>query len=108
MLILSYRLRSIDFSNKTYGEVNVTTDSLIEPGSTIKPILDYSPLFMEREGVNYGPGSILRDENINSIYCAGYSGACSLNNVTNRFYGNKFIAIRNHNLAHFIYYHYFR
>ena len=79
---------SADFSNSTYGELNVATDALIEPGSSIKPILDYSPLFMEREGVNYGPGSILRDENINKLYCAGYSGECSLTNATNTFYGD--------------------
>lgn len=79
---------SIDFFNATYGEVNATTDSLIEPGSTIKPILDYSPLFMEREGINYGPGSILKDENINKLYCSGYSGSCSLTNATGTFYGN--------------------
>ncbi|MDO5480205.1 MAG: transglycosylase domain-containing protein [Candidatus Saccharibacteria bacterium] len=79
---------SIDFNNPTYGELNATTDSLIEPGSTIKPILDYSSLFMQREGVNYGPGSILKDENINKIYCAGYSGKCSLTNATGQFYGN--------------------
>ena len=79
---------SIDFFNPTYGELNVTTDSLIEPGSTIKPILDYAPLFMQREGINYGPGSILKDENINSIYCAGNTRGCSLANVTNRFYGD--------------------
>ena len=79
---------SVDFFNPTYGELNVTTDSLIEPGSSIKPILDYAPLFQEREGINYGPGSILRDENINRLYCAGYSGACSLTNATGTFYGN--------------------
>lgn len=79
---------SIDFFNTTYGEVNATTDSLIEPGSTIKPILDYSPLFMQRDGINYGPGSILKDENINSLYCAGYSGSCSMTNATGTFYGN--------------------
>lgn len=79
---------SIDFNNPTYGELNATTDSLIEPGSTIKPILDYSPLFMQREGINYGPGTILKDENINSLYCAGYSGSCSLTNATGSFYGN--------------------
>ncbi|MBR3324113.1 penicillin-binding protein [Candidatus Saccharibacteria bacterium] len=79
---------SIDFNNPTYGELNATTDSIIEPGSTIKPILDYSPLFMQREGINYGPGSILKDENINKIYCAGYSGSCSLTNATGSFYGD--------------------
>ena len=79
---------SIDFFNASYGEVNATTDSLIEPGSSIKPILDYAPLFMQREGVNYGPGSVLKDENINSLYCAGYSGSCSLSNTTGTFYGN--------------------
>lgn len=79
---------SIDFSNPTYGELNATTDSLIEPGSTIKPILDYSALFMQREGINYGPGSILKDENINKTYCAGYTGSCSLTNATGTFYGD--------------------
>lgn len=79
---------SIDFFNTAYGEVNATTDSLIEPGSTIKPILDYSPLFMQREGVNYGPGSVLKDENINKLYCSGYSGSCALTNATGTFYGN--------------------
>lgn len=79
---------SIDFFNTSYGELNATTDSLIEPGSSIKPILDYSPLFMQREGINYGPGSILKDENINKLYCSGYSGSCSLTNATGTFYGN--------------------
>ncbi|MBR3131832.1 transglycosylase domain-containing protein [Candidatus Saccharibacteria bacterium] len=78
---------SSDFTNPTYGELNVTTDSLVEPGSSIKPILDYSPLFMQRDGINYGPGSILKDENINRIYCAGYSGSCALTNATGSFYG---------------------
>lgn len=79
---------SSDFFNAEYGELNVTTDSLIEPGSSIKPILDYTPLFMERKGINYGPGSILKDENIDSIYCAGASGRCTMTNATNSFYGD--------------------
>ena len=78
---------SSDFSNPTFGEMNVTTDYLIEPGSSIKTILDYTPLFMKRDGINYGPGSILKDENINSIYCAGSYGPCSMTNATNTFYG---------------------
>ena len=79
---------SIDFFNTSYGELNATTDSLIEPGSSIKPILDYAPLFMQRDGINYGPGSVLKDENINRLYCSGYSGSCSLTNATGSFYGN--------------------
>lgn len=79
---------STDFFNGSFGEVNATTDSLIEPGSSIKPILDYSPLFMQREGVNYGPGSILKDENIDKLYCAGHTGRCALTNATGSFYGN--------------------
>ena len=78
---------STDFSNPTYGELNVTTDSVIEPGSSIKPILDYSPLFMQREGQNFGPGSILRDENIDKLYCNNAVRNC-MTNATNQFYGD--------------------
>ena len=79
---------SIDFYNVNYGEVNATVDSLIEPGSTIKPILDYTPLFMQRDGINYGPGTILKDENIDSIYCAGYRGSCTLANYARKYFGD--------------------
>ena len=78
---------SIDWNKQGYGQVNATT-SLLEPGSTIKPLLDYGPLFMERSGVNYGPGSILADENIDKIYCRGTVGSCRVRNASNRFYGN--------------------
>ncbi len=79
---------SADFNNPVYGEQNVAYDSIIEPGSSIKPILDYAPLFMQRDGVNYGPGTVLRDENIDKIYCAGATGPCSLNNFYRTFYGD--------------------
>jgi penicillin-binding protein 1A len=82
---------SIDWNKPGYGQTNATT-LLVEPGSTIKPILDYAPLFMPREGQNFGPGSILRDENIDEIYCKGTYGKCSLNNASRKFYGN--VAIR--------------
>lgn len=78
---------SSDWNTPVYGQVNAAT-ALVEPGSTIKPILDYGPLFMQRTGVNYGPGSILKDENIDRIYCNGYQGTCMLRNYTGRFYGN--------------------
>ena len=78
---------SVDWNKKGYGQVNATT-SLLEPASSIKPILDYTPLFMKRSGVNYAPGTILRDENINSIYCAGTYGNCSVKNYSGQFYGN--------------------
>ncbi|MBR3319859.1 transglycosylase domain-containing protein [Candidatus Saccharibacteria bacterium] len=82
---------SVDFSNPTYGAHNAA-NSLIEPGSSIKPVLDYTPLFMEREGMNFGPGTILRDENIDKIYCNGYTGgSCMLRNYTGIFYGNQTI-----------------
>ena len=78
---------SIDWNKEGYGELNATT-SLLEPGSSIKPILDYGPLMMQREGQNYGPGSILKDEDIDKIYCGGNKGSCKLRNYTGKFYGN--------------------
>ena len=78
---------SVDYTKPGYGQQNSATSPL-EPGSSIKPIADYAPLFKQREGTNYAPGSVLRDENINSIYCAGSVSDCSLNNYTRRFYGN--------------------
>ncbi|MBQ3261441.1 penicillin-binding protein [Candidatus Saccharibacteria bacterium] len=79
---------SVDFNNPVYGSYNAAT-SLIEPGSTIKPILDYAPLFMQRSGQNFGPGTILKDENIDAIYCKGNVGRCALRNASQMFYGNK-------------------
>ena len=81
---------SADWNKPVYGEVNAST-SLLEPGSSIKPILDYAPLFKQREGVNYGAGSILKDENIDNFYCAGFTGNCKLRNYTGAFYGNTSI-----------------
>ena len=78
---------SVDFNNIEYGSYNAA-NALLEPGSTIKPIIDYTPLLMQREGINYGPGSILKDENIDSTYCAGAPSGCRLRNYTGAFYGN--------------------
>jgi penicillin-binding protein 1A len=42
-------------------QFNFATDALIQPGSTIKPVLDYGPAF---EYLNYAPGTPLVDEKI--------------------------------------------
>jgi penicillin-binding protein 1A len=42
-------------------QFNFATDALIQPGSTIKPLLDYGPAF---EYLNYSPGTPLVDEKI--------------------------------------------
>ena len=78
---------SVDYRKDVYGQRNAATSAL-EPGSSIKPIADYAPLFKQREGINYGPGSILKDENIDSIYCGGSFSGCKLRNYTGRFYGS--------------------
>lgn len=77
---------SIDWNTPVYGEVNATT-ALLEPGSTIKPLLDYAPLFAMKGDTIYSPGTILVDENIDSFYCAGTVGACSMTNATMKFHG---------------------
>jgi len=78
---------SVDWTREGYGQVNAAT-SLLEPASSIKPILDYTPLFMQREGVNWGPGSLLMDDNIDAIYCKGNtSGKCKVRNASGKFYG---------------------
>ena len=78
---------SSDWNAPGYGQVNAST-SLLEPASSIKPILDYTPLFMQRDGMNFAPGTVLKDENIDEIYCRGSSGRCRIRNASGRFYGN--------------------
>lgn len=79
---------SIDWNTPIYGEVNATT-SLLEPGSTIKPLLDYAALFSIKDGdMLYGPGTHLRDENIDYVYCNGNTGPCAMTNATGRFDGD--------------------
>lgn len=79
---------SVDFNNEAInGQFNSATNPL-EPGSSVK-LYDYAALFKERQDTNYGPGSILKDENIDDLYCAGNtSGQCRLRNFTSRFYGD--------------------
>ena len=77
---------SVDYSKAGYGQTNAATSAL-DPGSSIKPILDYAPLFAKTDVV-YTPGTVLRDENIDSLYCGGNSRSCQLRNATRAFYGN--------------------
>ncbi len=78
---------SVDFNKPGYGQTNAAVAEL-EPGSSIKPIVDFAPLFMKRPGFNYGPGSILKDEDIRNIYCVGAGPGCNVQNYTRGTYGN--------------------
>ena len=73
---------SRDFSYSGYGQDNAAT-AYIQPGSTIKPLV-YSELFQKKLSgqLNYGSGSILKDENIDAIYGA------QLKNADRTFKGN--------------------
>ncbi len=61
---------SRDFNMPGYGQDNATV-AYLQPGSSIKPLV-YTELFQQKPTgqVNYGSGSILKDENIDSIYGA--------------------------------------
>lgn len=76
---------SRDYSYPDYGAVNAST-AFIQPGSSIKPLV-YASLFKQREGVNYGAGSILSDSPLpQSIYTTG--DGTSVQNFDNKFRGN--------------------
>lgn len=81
---------SIGFEVPGYGQKNAATATL-DPGSSIKPFV-YANLFKEREGLNYGAGSILADKNVDSIYCKGTPAPCSLKNFDGAY--NKSTTIR--------------
>lgn len=61
---------SRDFNWPGYGQDNAAV-AYIQPGSSIKPLV-YTELFQKKPAgqANYGSGSILKDENINTIYGA--------------------------------------
>ena len=74
---------SRDFNYPDYGAVNAAT-SFIQPGSSIKPLV-FASLFKQRDGTNYGAGSVLSDDNIDSL--VGYK----LRNFDNKFKGSMSI-----------------
>ncbi|MEI6850705.1 MAG: transglycosylase domain-containing protein [Candidatus Saccharibacteria bacterium] len=73
---------SRDFNWPGFGQDNAAT-AYIQPGSSVKPLV-YSELFQKKPAgqANYGSGSILKDENIDSIYGA------KLYNADRSFKGN--------------------
>jgi len=76
---------SRDYNYPDYGAVNAST-SFIQPGSSIKPFV-YAALFKQKEGVNYGAGSILADDPLpQSVYRT--DDGKSVANFDNRFRGN--------------------
>lgn len=66
---------SRDFNYEGYGQDNAAT-AFIQPGSTVKALV-YAQLFQQKPAgqVNYGSGSILKDENIDSVYGARLQNA---------------------------------
>lgn len=80
---------SRDYNYPDYGAVNAAT-SFIQPGSSIKPFV-YASLFKQRDGQNYGAGSILADDPLpQSIYRT--DDGKSVANFDNKFRGS--ISIR--------------
>jgi membrane peptidoglycan carboxypeptidase len=76
---------SRDYNYADYGAVNAAT-AFIQPGSSIKPFV-YATLFKQRDGVNYGAGSILADSPIpQSVYRT--DDGKSVANFDNKFRGN--------------------
>lgn len=76
---------SRDYNYPGYGSVNAAT-AWIQPGSSIKPFV-YASLFKQREGTNWGAGSILADDPLSqSIYRT--DDGKSVNNFDNKFRGS--------------------
>jgi len=73
---------SRDFNYPGYGQDNAAV-AYIQPGSSIKPLV-YAELFEKKPtgAMNYGSGSILKDEKIDEIYGG------TLNNADRTFKGN--------------------
>jgi len=73
---------SRDFNYPGYGQDNAAI-SYLQPGSTIKPFV-FMELFKKKPAgeINYGTGTILKDENIDDIY------GTSLNNWDRKFMGD--------------------
>ncbi|PLS81912.1 hypothetical protein CYG49_00925 [Candidatus Saccharibacteria bacterium] len=73
---------SRNYSHPGYGTFNTASDAYLQPGSSIKPMVIASLFKPQQNNTNYGPGSVLKDENINNV--VGYE----LNNFDNKFRGD--------------------
>lgn len=75
-------LGSRDFNYPGYGQDNAAI-AYIQPGSTIKSLV-YAELFEKKDtgSINFGSGSILKDENIDELYGA------TLYNADHKFNGD--------------------
>jgi len=78
---------SRDFNWPGYGQDNAATAS-IQPGSTVKPFV-YAELFEKKSTgqINFGSGSILKDENIDALY------GTRVNNADRAFWGDLTIRL---------------
>lgn len=75
----NYGIKAIA-GNRCYNErvINYASDVLLQPGSTIKPLLDYAPAI---EYLNYTPASIIVDEKYN------YKNGSQVKNYDNSYLG---------------------
>ncbi|MDE6655593.1 MAG: penicillin-binding protein, partial [Anaeroplasmataceae bacterium] len=66
--------------NRSYNErvINYASDVLLQPGSTIKPLLDYAPAI---EYLNYTPATIIKDEEYS------YKNGTKIKNYDNNYLG---------------------
>ncbi len=72
---------SYDWRDPNYGTVNAALQPL-QPGSSIKPFM-YAAMFKQRQGLNYGAGSILLDIDLSqTLYKPN-----KLPNANGQFYG---------------------
>ncbi|MDE7161513.1 MAG: penicillin-binding protein [Anaeroplasmataceae bacterium] len=67
--------------NRSYNErvINYASDVLLQPGSTIKPLLDYAPAI---EYLNYNPATIIQDEEYS------YRNGTKIKNYDNQYLGS--------------------
>lgn len=76
----TYGVKAIT-GNRSYNErvISYASDVLLQPGSTIKPLLDYAPAI---EYLNYNPATIIKDEEYS------YQNGTRIKNYDNQYLGS--------------------